>query len=170
MTVTIKRCGECENCNPTTAERCEECGSTQLTECEACSDLECNHCGDVAVESPTGMFHEDMADKCVSCGFPGHVSVYDGTATWVVEDDDWNARCTQPLCQDRHEYDREDLKRAVAMLHRAVPILELEASLDPCNDTMRARAEEAHRLMADIVARWGRGEDPKAAQKPAPKS
>lgn len=56
--------------------------------------LECDWCGYVAVVGEVGnMFSEDMADACLSCGFPGFVSIDDAdddnvTASWVTRDDD----------------------------------------------------------------------------------
>lgn len=37
--------------------------------------LECPHCGDVAIESPDGIFRDGDGVACMSCGHPGHVSV-----------------------------------------------------------------------------------------------
>ena len=55
--------------------------------------LECDHCGCEAIESTDGTFAENMADACMTCGFPGHVSIEESgedddegeplyTATW----------------------------------------------------------------------------------------
>lgn len=71
--------------------------------------LECNHCGDVAVESDEkGLFWEDMADRCVSCGMPGHVSLDDwreyeapAACSWTVDDD--LGVCTRPDCEECRE-------------------------------------------------------------------
>lgn len=67
---------------------------------------ECGHCGGVAVESDKdGLFGEDMAGPCLTCGFPGHIVVTEayedddspGHAAWS-EDYDENARCNEAAC------------------------------------------------------------------------
>lgn len=67
--------------------------------------LECDHCGDVAVESDAeGLFCEGDADCCLSCGMPGHVSIDDcldePIAYWVVDDLGDEARCNRNDCSD----------------------------------------------------------------------
>jgi hypothetical protein len=39
------------------------------------ASLECSHCGDVAIESPDGLFGEGDGGACMTCGHPGHVNV-----------------------------------------------------------------------------------------------
>ena len=54
--------------------------------------LECPHCGDVAVESSTGLFYEGDADRCQSCGVSGAVFLdddEDGTIAYFDIDDAW---------------------------------------------------------------------------------
>lgn len=57
--------------------------------------LECDHCGDVAVESPDGLFRDGDGDACMTCGHPGHVSVDDDGACWSVSDE---GRCKVAEC------------------------------------------------------------------------
>ena len=62
------------------------------------ASLECGWCDDIAVEArDDGLFYEDQASACQSCGMSGHVFVHtddieDGnfTATWEVNDTDEN--------------------------------------------------------------------------------
>lgn len=48
--------------------------------------LECPHCGDVAIESLSGLFRDGDGVACMSCGHPGHVSVDEdeGAAWWQL--------------------------------------------------------------------------------------
>ena len=75
--------------------------------------LECDHCGDVAIEfkppAYPGHFwhlHDGDGGKCDSCGFPGHVSVddageeEDNIASWMVNDWDEGLKCRRPDCPD----------------------------------------------------------------------
>lgn len=56
--------------------------------------LECPHCGDVAIESPDGLFTDGDGGNCISCGYPGHVSVDDAEenarAYWSTRDLPWD--------------------------------------------------------------------------------
>jgi hypothetical protein len=109
-TVTIRRCVECGNCQPRRGpRRCVECGSK--TESAASSTtLECGHCGDVAVTSLTGIFGEDMADKCESCDIPGNVSVDgDGYVAWLESD---AGRCNDKGLAPGHGFNSERSKQS----------------------------------------------------------
>jgi hypothetical protein len=76
--------------------------------------LECSHCGDVAVESETGLFCEGDADRCASCGMPGHITIEEadgcdsdcdegectcGIASFCCDDDTGNY-CTLADCEE----------------------------------------------------------------------
>lgn len=69
--------------------------------------LECDHCGDVAIYADAdGLFADGAGEKCLSCGFPGHVDA-DGDgyewsyANWVLEgEDDPAISCDRPSCTD----------------------------------------------------------------------
>lgn len=55
----------------------------------ASAGLECPHCGDVAYESPSGLFGDWDGVACMSCGHPGHVSVDEdekgeAVAYWIL--------------------------------------------------------------------------------------
>jgi rubrerythrin len=63
--------------------------------------LECEHCGDVAIESTSGFFCEDDGDgRCATCRFPGHVSVDEGVAQWATDQD---GECSLVGCDTCHE-------------------------------------------------------------------
>lgn len=71
------------------------------------SALECDHCGgDACTSDARGLFHEGMADRCETCGFPGRV-VIDGhdddpdenTPSWCISAR-LDARCTQLGCEE----------------------------------------------------------------------
>lgn len=78
------------------------------------TELDCDHCGGVAIESADGLFYDGDGGECISCGFPGMVSVYeddngreneDGecyTAVWQ-ESDDETAVCNEPACEECRE-------------------------------------------------------------------
>ena len=75
--------------------------------------LECDHCGGVAVESKTGLFGEDMASKCMSCGMPGGVSIQesyddaddaDGAEAYWLSSESNEAVCDDPSCGLCKEY------------------------------------------------------------------
>lgn len=67
------------------------------------ADLECDHCGDVAIESPTGLFGDGDGGKCTTCGFPGVVSIDDAgddaTAWWNTSQEP-GARCDLADCEE----------------------------------------------------------------------
>lgn len=54
------------------------------------ASLDCSHCGDVAIESASGLFRDGDGVACMSCGHPGHVSVdedegaEDEVTVWAV--------------------------------------------------------------------------------------
>lgn len=101
LTATLKRCLECACANEPGEPICTGCGHAEFSPPRpTATDLCCDHCGDVAVESPTGIFHEDMADKCVSCGFPGQAHVDEGDAYWSSDRDNWCARCESDNCSE----------------------------------------------------------------------
>lgn len=72
-------------------------------------DLECSHCGDTAFTSPDGLFADGDGEKCLSCGFPGHVDIEeDGSEVWWLASVEDDARCDDPECQDCHEVESGD--------------------------------------------------------------
>ena len=95
----VKFCSSC--CLMFSARRMRacDCGNT-LSETTAPASLECLHCGADAIESASGLFCEGDADECATCGFPGHVSVDEDTASWSTEDCDNVARCKRLDCTE----------------------------------------------------------------------
>lgn len=76
--------------------------------------LECNHCGDVAIESATGYFRDGDGAACASCGMPGHVSVDfdpsvddDAMATWEDVQEE-GVYCARPDCEECNELRAEE--------------------------------------------------------------
>lgn len=75
-----------------------------LDRIDAREELPCDHCGGDALKSDDGTFEDGSPGPCMTCGFPGHVSV-DGsdddssqnTATFVLSEEP-NARCKDPGC------------------------------------------------------------------------
>lgn len=64
--------------------------------------LYCDHCGCEAVESDADLlFSEDMGDgKCMTCGFPGSVTVdEDYGAAWYIVDE-VESKCNDPKCEE----------------------------------------------------------------------
>lgn len=64
--------------------------------------LECGHCGEPAIYSANGFYWEGQDGPCVSCGFPGYVSVDENgndefVASWRELND---GRCADPACDD----------------------------------------------------------------------
>ena len=69
--------------------------------------LLCEHCGDVAIVSDDGRFHEEMEGPCLSCGLRGAVRIHtentdDGGEVDVPE---WEGcgppeTCTDPDCRE----------------------------------------------------------------------
>ncbi len=96
---------QCPHGLPTGDCGVDACGpGTYATQSTAVT-LECPHCGGVAIESPDGMFGDGDGEACMTCGFPGHVSIDDAdeenvTADWSPRDWDENARCTEDDCEE----------------------------------------------------------------------
>ncbi len=62
------------------------------------SHIECDHCGCEAVESNSeGYFYDGQGGACMTCGFPGHVSLDEETDPWWNSSDD-DVKCTDPDC------------------------------------------------------------------------
>lgn len=83
-----------------------------MTDISQPDGLECDHCGDVAIEfkpprHPGDFWHLNDGDggRCESCGFPGSVGINDGgygednVAYWLTADYD-EARCRRPDCEE----------------------------------------------------------------------
>lgn len=147
-TVMLKRCLECESANEPGDPICTGCGHAEFSPPEpAAIDLCCDHCGNVAVESPKGIFHEDMADKCVSCGFPGQVHVNEGDAYWSSNQDDWHVRCEKDKCEECNEANRDEVTYLRELVVAMLPILEdytlpaLSAGTELCAQATKLRKE-----------------------------
>lgn len=111
---TIKRCVECGSINELGDAICSGCGHTEFEQPDSVSTyLECDHCGDVAVESATGIFHEDMADKCESCGHPGQVNVGESDCCWLPSDSATDF-CANNACDECGELARKETARLEA--------------------------------------------------------
>lgn len=65
--------------------------------------LDCNHCGDVAFETPGGVFVDGDGGTCLSCGMPGHVSCDAETAPYWLELD---GVCNRADCDECREQAR----------------------------------------------------------------
>lgn len=83
------------------------------------TELCCDHCGDAAVESRTGIFYEGMAEKCASCGHPGQVHADEADVYWSINQDDWHARCERGDCRECDEASRDALAREFSRDGRA---------------------------------------------------
>lgn len=81
------------------------------------TELECDHCGDVAITHPDGMWAEDDGERCDSCGMPGSVCVgeciderEDGTeivqVNWISSIDE-GSYCNRADCEDCAEARKE---------------------------------------------------------------
>lgn len=102
-TTQVKFCGPCDVVLSARRKRCD-CGNEDLGATTQPASLECGHCGDMAIESPHGLFYEDQGEKCATCGFPGHVTVEENSAEWTLSD--WGpdpAVCKRPDCDECHE-------------------------------------------------------------------
>lgn len=64
------------------------------------TELECAHCGGVAIEKEDGVFYDGDGGSCETCGFPGLVSVDSESDAYWVESDDEDAVCNDPGCED----------------------------------------------------------------------
>jgi hypothetical protein len=88
--------------------------TTETNQSEDSVTLECDHCGCVAIESADGMFYDGQGDACMSCGFPGHVSVDEAPedetaeAHWSLSDyceiGEPIPVCTDANCEDCKEW------------------------------------------------------------------
>lgn len=71
--------------------------------------LDCDHCGAEAIESADGTFGDGDGGKCMTCGFPGCVSVDDSgdmgdaTAYWSCSEAD-DAVCNEADCESCEEF------------------------------------------------------------------
>lgn len=152
-TVMLKRCLECGSANEPDVATCDACGHGEFQNPEpARTDLECDHCGDVAVESPMGIFHEDMADKCASCGFPGQVHVSEGDAYWSSQDD-WHVRCENGECAECISADRDEVEYLRELVVATLPIL--EDYVAPVMSVPKEQCAEAAKLRKEILGRYG---------------
>lgn len=70
--------------------------------------LYCDHCGDIAFESESGIAYEDDGEACMTCGYPGHVEIeeniidagtVEGIAYWSSSQD-FDSRCKDAHCVD----------------------------------------------------------------------
>jgi len=64
--------------------------------------LECDHCGEAAIESVDGLYTDGDGGTCMTCGFPGQVYVDEADgAYWAVhEGGETPAVCRRPDCDD----------------------------------------------------------------------
>lgn len=77
---------------------------------EPLTELECNHCGDIARISDTGLWSDGDGESCLHCGFPGHVVVngdeWEAEVYWECSDDVLD-RCDQDDCDECNALDEE---------------------------------------------------------------
>lgn len=109
-TKAITYCAVCGVTHSARRKWCE-CGAP-VTEGTAPAWLTCGHCGDEAVESASGLFWDDEAGPCMTCGMPGHVEVGDDSARWSTDDDVDGNVCKQADCTECREH--ESARRAVS--------------------------------------------------------
>ena len=64
------------------------------------SHFECDHCGDVAIESRDGMFTDGDGGECASCGMPGQVSMDAETDPYWSTSQEEGDRCNRKDCED----------------------------------------------------------------------
>ena len=68
--------------------------------------LECDHCGGPAIESKTGYFTDGDGEKCMTCEYPGHVSVCgddedpEENPVYWKQSEEPGARCKDPACEE----------------------------------------------------------------------
>lgn len=75
--------------------------------------LECDHCGDTAIDfkppahnADYWHLHDGDGEFCASCGFPGHVTIdddgdpEDNSCRWMVNDWDDGLKCNVATCED----------------------------------------------------------------------
>jgi len=68
---------------------------------EARAWLECDHCGDVAIEGDkNNCFTDGTGGACISCSFPGQVSCDSETDPYWMSSDADEDRCNRPDCED----------------------------------------------------------------------
>lgn len=104
-THAITYCGACSIVYGARRKWCD-CGAP-LNEGRAPAWLACDHCGDAAIESRSGLFSDDgKPNKCMTCGHPGRVEVDgDNYARWAMDDDDGaTAFCDRADCEDCIEW------------------------------------------------------------------
>lgn len=98
-----------DHSSPSATLCCPECGPAWMKavveEKARKNTLDCDHCGDTAIESDHGLFGEDDGEKCMSCGYPGSVRIEENfgdgpeTAYWSSYDDG-NSKCNNHSCED----------------------------------------------------------------------
>lgn len=141
------------------------------------ANLECSHCGCVAVTSSDRTYREDMAFECKACSFPGHVAVDEEpdeapVATWVTHDWEDSARCSQQDCNKCPSYESradvnalrvrlraaEDRARnddlTLALNQRACKVLDKREgeALDEAAQRITAQLERAKELLREVSA------------------
>ena len=91
------------------------------------SYLECGHCGDVAIEFPeSGLLGQDDGEKCMMCGWPGHVDIDDQdescpTASWTcAEPEGFDGYCNQDDCGECRTAELKCLRASNAELARCL--------------------------------------------------
>ena len=103
---TVKACCECGSANEPRDVLCRGCGHDVFRPPEVVDTyLTCDHCGDVARESATGIFYDGDGEACATCGFPGFVRMRDAGAPWQCYDDpaDRCERADCPECEEENE-------------------------------------------------------------------
>lgn len=97
---TTKACRECGSANEPQEALCRGCGHDEFHTPETVDTyLTCDHCGDVAAESSTGIFYDGDGDACLTCGFPGGIRAHETDTSWDCSFDP-AARCVRPDCPD----------------------------------------------------------------------
>lgn len=61
-------------------------------------ELYCEHCGDVAISNETGLFFDGEGEACVTCGYPGSVSVDEDCGAYWNPRDEADTYCKEPAC------------------------------------------------------------------------
>lgn len=67
------------------------------------TSLPCDHCGDSAIRSDSGLFADGVGDRCESCGFPGHVSADSESDPYWVCSEEHDAVCARKDCSECEE-------------------------------------------------------------------
>ncbi len=62
--------------------------------------LDCDHCGNVAIESADGVFTDGDGGACSSCGLPGYVSCCSETEPHWFMSEDPNTKCKRADCEE----------------------------------------------------------------------